>query len=472
MKSSEMNLASMLQEKNDLTLRQELGLVWKLSVPAILAQITSIVMQYIDAAMVGKMGANASAAIGLVSSSTWLLGGLCSTVSAGFYVQVAHSVGAGDEHRAKQILKYAISYALIFSIILVTIGASISGGLPVWLGGDKMICGDATRYFLVFSLSIPFMQINNLAGSMLQCSGNMRVPSILNACACVLDVIFNMIFIFPTRVINIFSVDIKIFGLGLGVTGAALGTAMAEVVVSLIMLWFAAVNSPILRLSRKDKWIVGSAETLKKAFKIAVPMAVEHCALCGAQVMSTRIVAPLGTIAIAANSFGITAESLCYMPGFGVAAAATTLVGQSIGASNRKLARKLAWISTIFGMTIMGVAGAIMYVAAPYLFAILTPDATVRALGVKVLRIEVFAEPFYGASIVASGALRGAGDTLVPSIMNLISMWGIRLTLAVAFSAKWGLTGVWIAMCIELCARGIMFLVRLKGKGWINKRTS
>ena len=181
----------------------------------------------------------------------------------------------------------------------------------------------------------------------------------------------------------------------------------------------------------------------------------------GAYVAFTRIVSPLGTVALAANSFAITAESLCCMPGYGVAAAATTLIGQSVGAGRPKLARKLAWVNAAFGMFVMLVMGLFMYGLAPVMMALLSPDLRVIAAGTEVLRIEAFAEPCFAAAIVVTGIFRGAGNTLLPSIVNFISMWGVRIPLAAWLALSYGLRGVWIAMCTELCVRGCLFLFLL-----------
>ena len=172
---------------------------------------------------------------------------------------------------------------------------------------------------------------------------------------------------------------------------------------------------------------------------------------------------------IAANSLAVTAESLCYMPGYGIGSAATTLVGQSIGAGRRDLAKSYAWLSVFLGVGLMTVTGVLMFLFSPYVFQMLTPDPGVQALGVQVLRIEAFAEPLYAASIVAAGALRGAGDTRIPSILNLVSMWGIRITAASLLAPVTGLFGVWLAMCGELCVRGILFLVRLWRGKWLRQ---
>lgn len=195
-------------------------------------------------------------------------------------------------------------------------GFSIHSMLPTWLGGDPAIRYDASKYFMVYALMIPFSQINSLNSSFLQCSGDMLTPSILNAAMCLLDVVFNTIFI-PH----------------FGVMGAGIGTASACAVVSLTMAWRCLLCNPHLRLNRKETEKHGfNPEILKKALKIGLPVGVQEIAMCSAQVVATMIIAPLGAVSIAANSFAVTAESLCYMPGYGIGSAATTLVGRNIGA--------------------------------------------------------------------------------------------------------------------------------------------
>ncbi len=453
-----------LRDGAALTLRQQAALTLQLSLPAILAQISSIVMQYIDASMVGRLGAAESASIGLAASSTWLFGGLCSAAVTGFTVQAAQAVGAGDTRLARSIMKHSYIFAMALSLVFAAIGTAISGVLPVWLGGGEEIRAGASAYFLIYALSLPFQQLNQISGGMLQSSGNMRLPSLLHVVMCLLDVVFNLLLIFPTRQWN----GITIPGAGLGVTGAAIGTALAGVVTAFIMTYMLLRRSPMLHLRKGEKFRYSPA-ILRRGLRISIPVAIEQAVLSSAQVVSTRIVSPLGTVAIAANSFAVTAESLCYMPGYGIGNAASTLIGQSTGAGRRDLTRQLGWLTTLLGMAVMSVSGILMYLAAPWMIGILSTDAAVVALGVAVLRIEAFAEPMYAASIVASGVFRGAGDTLVPSCLNFSSMWLVRLPLAAFLAPRMGLKGVWIAMCIELCVRGILFLWRLAGKRWQNK---
>lgn len=426
------------------TLAPQLRLVWQLSLPAILTQITTIAMQYIDSAMVGALGADASAAIGLVASSTWLFGGVTTAVSAGFSVQVAHRIGAGEDTEARTVVRHGLAAALTLAALLALLGLGICRQLPYWLGGGAEICADASAYFLTYSLMLPFSQLNSLTAGFLQCAGDMVTPSVLNAVMCGLDVVCNALLI-PH----------------FGVLGAGMGTALACALVSLAMAWCCCVRNAQLRLRRGEAHAF-RPDILKKAFRIGAPVAVQEIAMNGAMVASTMILAPLGAAAIAANSFAVTAESLCYMPGYGVGSAATTLVGRSVGAGDAVQARRYGNICTALGGALMGCTGLLMMIFCPFVFRLLTPVAEVRTLAAQALRIGLLAEPLFGVSIAAAGALRGAGDTLVPSLLNLGSIWIVRLGLALLLVGKLGLRGMWIAMAIELCVRGALMLWRQK----------
>lgn len=450
-----------LRSGETLTLRQQTLLALQLSIPAILAQVSSIAMQYIDSSMVSHLGREASAAIGLVASSTWLLGGLCRALTVGFCVQTAQRIGAGDEPDARNLVRQGLVIGTIFGLLLALTGAAVSGSLPRWLGAEESIWQGASVYFLIFALSLPAVQMNSLAAALLQAGGNMRTPSVLLVLMCGLDVVFNMLFIFPTRQLGSFTMP----GAGLGVAGAALGTALAEVVVAVIMC-VCLLRSPMLGLRKSEK-LRFVPEQLKRAFRLGVPVAVEHLVMSGGQIVATGIIAPLGTVSIAANSFAVTAEALCYMPGYGVESAAVTLIGQSVGAKRQDLVTRLGWVTVLLGMSIMAVMSAAMYFLAPWIIGILSPDAEVVALGTEVLRIVVFAEPLFGAAIVCAGVFQGAGSSLLSSVLNFASMWGVRITLTLLLTAQWGLRGAWVAMCIELCFRGLLFLFCLRRKFWL-----
>ena len=486
-KREKKDLLAYIREGRTMTRQEQLRLIVSLSIPSILAQISATVMFFIDASMVGHLGARASAAIGLVETTTWLMGGLGMAVNMGFSVQVAHFIGANDFEAARRVLRQALVCSLAWSLLLSFTGIAIHSYLPYWLGGSDAIAHDASLYFMLIGIFGIFFQMEGLGASMLKCSGNMKIPSLLNIMMCCLDVVFNYLFIYV---------------LDMGVAGAACGTGAAELITAGLMLYFllwrsdmlgifksvecrveslefataegvenrrAVANSPLSTLHSQLSAFRPQSDVVRTAFKIGAPMGLQHLLMGSAQIVSTIIVAPLGTVAIAANSLAITVESLCYMPGYGIAEAATTLVGQGIGAGQRLLTRSLAYMSVGLGVVVMTLMGVLMFVFAPELMMIMTPVDEIIRQGADALRIEAFAEPMFAASIVANGVFIGAGDTLVPAAMSLVSMWAVRLTMAASLAPRFGLRGVWIAMAVELTFRGIIFLVRLFRGKWQGK---
>lgn len=450
-------LLSLIRDGKQMRFRDQLQLTMLLAVPAILAQLSSVMMQYIDTAMVGRLGANPSASIGLMATSTWIFAGFTMAVASGFSVQVAHCCGAGDFAAARRVLRQGLLCSLGISTLFAIIGLGLSPILPRALGGGPEISGDASAYFRIYSAFLPIGAVGYAANAMLQGSGNMKVPSILYISMCALDVVFNYLFIYV---------------LGMGVPGAALGTGLAETLTTLVSLWYVLCRSKELRIIGEKGSFLPTRSIIHNAARITGPMWLQNLIMRGAHVASTVIVAPLGPIAIAANAFAITAESFCYMPGYGLEEAATTLVGQSLGARRKEIARRFASITIWMGAIIMSVLAVAMYAFAPELMALLSSDPDVVALGAKVLRIEAFAETFYAVSIVAYGACVGAGDTMVPTILNFAGMWVVRIGLAIFLTPRFGLEGYWIAMCLDLNIRGILFLLYIKGDRWMKKRLS
>ena len=288
LKNSEL-LLSYIREGRTMTQREKLWLIVSLSIPSILAQISATVMFFIDASMVGHLGAKASAAIGLVETTGWLMGGLGSAANMGFSVQVAHFIGANDMEAARRVLRQSIVCCMIWALVISITALCISPYLPYWLGGNEEIAHDASLYFAIFGFSGIFFQMEGLAGSMLKCSGNMKIPSMLNIGMCVMDVVFNYIFIYI---------------LGMGVMGAAVGTGLAMLVTACAMMYFLIVKSKMLSLVGRPGSFKPKEDTIRTAVKIGAPMGLQHLLMGGAYIVSTMIVAPLGTIAMAAHCGG------------------------------------------------------------------------------------------------------------------------------------------------------------------------
>lgn len=433
-----------IREGEHLNRKEQMKLLLSLSWPAILAQLSVTVMQLLDAGMAGRLGAAASASIGLVSSSTWLVHGLSSGAVFGFSVQTSQAIGSSSFPEARNLCRQGLICVLTIGLLIGSFGAVLADSVPVWLNGEAEVLSDAAAYFRIFCLSLPFVVLNSWAVQMLQGAGNTKLPGLLQIVMCVLDVIFNLFFIFGCR---------------LGVAGAALGTALAEVISSSILTFWIFCKDPILKGRTR---VCFTRHSILRAMQIGIPVSAEQFIMSSAYVTFTRIVSGLGSMAVAANSFAITAESLCYMPGYGISAAATGVIGQCVGAGNEKMGRQIGWRAVGLGAALMTVSGVVMFAGANLLMQILTPVTEIQQMGASCLRMEAFAEPMYGASIVVTGVLRGKGDTLGPTILSFISMWCIRIPLAVFFTRSMGLVGAWLAMLIELNFRGLVFMLWFK----------
>ena len=461
-------LSARMRQGGDISLRDTAAVALMLSIPSILEQVVVTAMEYIDAAMVGHIGAEATASIGIVSSSTWLLHGVLVGLYTAFSIQIAQYLGADRQTDARGVLRQAMLFNLAAGLAAAAFGIGISRFLPGWLGADASLQANASAYFAIWSAALPFTMGMGMYTAMLRATGDALTPGLISVLGCLLDVFFNFFLINPTRQLTFFGQSVTVWGADLAVPGAALGTALANVVGGLLALALLLLREGPLCIRKPGSWKITRA-CLQNLRKVGLPLAAERAALSSAQVLQVRIVSQLGTVAIAANSLGVSAEGLCYMAGYGIQSAAIALIGQAVGAHRRDMAKRFAWLCTGMGVGIMALSGVGLFAFAPALMGIFTADRAVIALGARVLRIEAFAEPMFGASIVASGAMQGAGDSTACFVLNLLSMWGIRLTLAFLLAPRFGLVGVWSAMCFELCTRGVLFLLRLARGKWLEK---
>lgn len=456
-------LSEAMRRGDAISRKDQIHIMIMLSIPAIFEQLVMTMMNYIDTAMVGSLGHEATAAIGVMASSTWLVNGLVNAAAVGFSVQVAQYLGAGREKDSRNVLCQAIKFNILFGIILAVVVGCLGRYLPGWLGADGVIESLAKDYFCTLAMFLPLFLSSIMYSAFFRCSGNVIIPSIMNVGMCFMDVVFNFFLIYPSREIN----GILIWGAGLGVKGAALGTGLAQACSGLILLILITRRRGPLRLSGDESWSFTKI-CVKNAVRLGTPVALERTTLCLAQLVMTSVITSMGAVAIAANYVAVQTESICYLPAYGVAAAATALVGQSIGAGRADMAKKFAYGTTALGFGLITVTGTIMFIGAPFLTGILTQDMEVMRLSVIILKIVVLSEPLFAVSIIVIGALRGAGDSKGPFIVNLISMWGFRVIPVLLFAKNFGLVGAWVVMTIELIIRGLIFLVRLIRSNWGN----
>ena len=460
-------ISKLLAHQGTPPVKSTLGAVLFLAWPAIVEQIMITLVQYVDTAMVGSLGSQATAAVGLTASTTWLFNGFFAAAAIGFSVQVAQHLGAGRGEDARRVVWQSLRFTVLFGILMGAVGFALSFPLPALLGAEPAVRGDASLYFRIMACAMPFTLGTNMFSAVIRCAGDTKTPMVLNLMINVFNVILNTLFIYPTRPVEVLGLRFTMWGAGWGVGGAAFASGLSTALVCLLVL--AALfrkKSPIrISLHQRYKFERGC---LLAAWRLGLPAALERSIMCVAQIVITAIITGIGTVAVAANHLAVTAESISYLPASGVAVAGTTLVGQAIGAGRKDLAQRFARMVTWMGVGMMTLGGAVLFLFAPQLIMIFSQEAEVIDLGSQVLRIVAFAEPLFGASIVASGALRGAGDSKGPFLISLASMWGVRITLSLALVGSLGLVGVWLAMAAELCARGLIFLGRLYRGKWLH----
>jgi len=444
--------------------------IWLLAWPVILDQSFQTMVHYVDSAMVGSLGAVATAAVAANSSTIWLVNGMMYAFGAAFAVLAARQIGAGNNTAVQHTVRQALLAVAGFSVVVTTLMLSIARTLPVWIGVEDQVVPVAGTYMSIIALAYPFTILFAYMANLIRSSGDTRSPLIANIITNVANIVANYLLIFPTRQVSLFGWGFLMPGAGLGVKGAAIGTAGATALSALILFGVLVLkDSPLRTPFRGVSWKVDWS-VMRQVFRLGTPLALERATLSIGQIILTVLVTRIGTVSLAAHHLAITAESITYMPVSGFSLAATTLVAQSLGAQKREMALDFAKRSLRWGVLLMSGTGLLMYIFSRQLMAFFSPDLAVIELGSRVLRIEAFAEPFFALSIVISGILRGAGDTKWPFINSLIGMWIVRLIPAsiLILGFGFGLEAAWGCMVADLVVRGLLNYHRYRKGTWID----
>ena len=444
--------------------KQRLPVLWHLTWPAIIEQLLGMTVSFADTAMVGVLGSESTAAVSVVSSSIWMIGGILAGIGVGYSVQVANAVGAEDDKKARLVIRQSALAVVVVGLLSLALMEILAPFLPRWLGAEPEVYPLAVSYLRFYCLGMPFSAALSVLSAILRCTGDTKTPLFLNGLANVLNIVLNFFFIYPSRSWH----GLFIPGAGLGVAGAAAASASSLALAGVLVTRtvFFNRNRPV-SFSREEGYRPDGG-VIRTAALLGLPYIGERVTINLGQILMTSLVAHVGTVALAANHIATTAEGMCYLPAYGVSFAATALVGQAVGARSREDARAYGRLSGLMGFTMCLGTGTLLFLLAFPIARIFTPDAAVIAETAKVLRIVAFSEPFFALSIVLSGALRGARDVRFPMGVALGCMWGIRATLAplLIYVFRWGLEAVWFAMALDLTARGILCVLRWHSGRW------
>lgn len=447
---------------------------WKLVImlawPSIIEQLLHTAVNYVDTAMVGSIGTYATAAIGVCTSTIFLLMGVMNATGLGFSVMVARKIGEGNHEEARTILRQSMLAVVTVGLgLTLLVELILAPNLPRWMGAEPDVLPHAVTYFRVIGANYLLNTGMIMATNMLRCMGDTKTPLKFNILTNLVNVAGNFLLIYPTRRLTLGSLTFTMPGAGWGVAGAAAATALATAFSAVCLLSVLFRRKGPLQISLRDDYKPRPA-ILKQAFHLGIPSFLERAVISGGQIVSTAMISGLGTAALAAHQLANSGESLCYMPIFGFSIAATTLVAQNLGAGDKERAFKQGAWSTWMAVAVMCTASAIMFALAPNIIDLFSNDAAVIALGGRVLRIEAFAEPFFAIATVIAGVLRGAGDTRWPFYISLAGMWLMRVPIAFVLIHLfgWGLEAIWVGMAVDLFVRGVLCLWRFYKRTWVH----
>lgn len=431
-----------------------LSLAW----PTMLEQLMQTAVQYIDTAMVGSLGTQATAAVGATSTVNWLISSSISALSIGFLSFIAQAHGADDKAAAKRAVSQAVLAVLVTGIFFTILTLSLSGVIPVWMQVKESIRPLASQYFFILYTPMLPRTATIIFGTVLRAAGDTKSPMKIGIVVNIINVILNFLLIYPSRTVMLFGISCTVPGVGLGVIGAAIASAIAFTVGGLlitIILWRHPLVSPKGQSLRPDMQI------LKPCLKVAFPNMLQRFGTSFGYVAFASMINSLGEVAAAAHTIANTVESAFYIPGYGMQTAAATLAGNAYGANDKKRMNELARMFIPIEIILMVLSGGCLFFLAPTLMQLFSSSEAVITLGATVLRMVAVSEPFYGFSIIIEGMMQGVGKTKEPFVYNIIGMWLIRIVGTFLCTQCWGmgLVSAWACMILHNLLLFVLFFI-------------
>lgn len=444
--------------------RQMIKKLIVLAVPAIIDYALQSAVNYADYIMVGSLGQNASAAIGLTTEVNFLLRGILTALGIGIVSYIAVSVGKGELGNIRRASTQSFYLAGAAGIFLLCLTMLIAPFLPVWMGADISLRKPGSDYFRIIHLGAVGMAFNTLFGSVLKGIGNMKTPMYVNTGMNLMNIFLNFLLIYDCRTVIIGESGILVWGAGLGLNGAAWSTAIANMVGGLCMIvavWKNPVTAPWKENFRLE------ISVIKRIVLVAYPAFLCRVVTSMGRILFTVFVAGLGTTAFAAHTITFTAESAFYMPVVGAQTAVTTLAGNAKGEGNRKKLSSLVKYSCLLIGELMAAVAVIMILCAGNVLSFFSSDQDVIHIGVILFYIVAVNEPLFGISVIMEGIFNGIGDTKKTFRISAATLWCIRVlgTWVAIHVLHAGVYGAWICMVMENACRGLALLISYYRRG-------
>lgn len=411
-----------------------------LSIPTILEEMLATLLQYVDTAMVGQLGENATAAVSVTTTITWLVGSICSALGIATLSLISKAVGSGDRERIRRISSQVLMLAVGCGAIVGGLSMLLSPYIPIWMGAEEEIQKQASLYFFIISMPMVFRACNSILGASIRATKDTKTPMFINLGANLLNVVFNYWLIYP---------------IGLGVTGAAIASAISYALSGCCM-FIAYRRNQLLHWEWKSFKV--DRDILADCAKLSIPVLATNVTSCLGYVVFASLVTGMGTTIFAAHSIAVTAETIFYIPGYGLRTATSTLVGISLGEGNRRKFENISFISVFLTMGMMVLSGVVLYLTAYPLMCLFTNSTEVAKIGAEMLKLVAFSEPFFGLMVVMEGIYYGLGRTKYTFWVTTLSMWGVRILFTWICVEIWqmGLTQVWYCMIADNVCKAVL----------------
>lgn len=439
--------------------------LWTIGLPTIIEQILQTIVQYVDTAMVGHIGADASAAVGLTMTVCWVFYGCMYAFSLGLLSWISRFNGEERPDLAHRTSVQSIWILAVFGVIETIVALSISGPLPKWMGGDPNLYADASAYFFIVSTPMIFRGAIILFGNCLRANKDMKTPMATNIVVNVLNIILNQLLIGAYTEFTIAGHLIHIPGAGMGVRGAAVATA-SSVVVGGIIMTLAWIRNPMT--TPKGMEIKLDKPIMKEVIDVSIPLFGERIVMGMGYVVFAALIAAIDIVSLATHTIILNMEEIFYAPGYGIQTAVSTLTGNAAGRKNEREISQVTIVGLMFSLSIIvAMCAGVLYMAEP-IMRIFSIDERVVALGVRVMPVLIISEPVFATLVIFEGVFRGMGETRVPFLISLFTMWGIRIfsTYIVTRYFNGDLISVWICMNLDNAVRAALLITWYKMKKW------
>lgn len=420
--------------------------ILNLAIPATIENLLQTLVGFVDTLLIAKIGLMAVTAVGVANTILNVYLALFIALGVGTSSLIAQKLGAKDKEGAVRIAQQSTFSAIIIGLLFGLLTLVFGKSFLALMGADDQVMAYSAAFFYIVGGSSVFLAVMTIFGSILRASGNTKSPMQVSI------------------IVNILNVGldyILIFGIGpipaLGVVGTAIGTMVARML-GCLLLYKHIKKSPV---SFNLKSIFAKSD-FAPLMRLSIPAALERLVMRVGQVVYFGLIVAIGAKTFAAHSIAGNIESFVYMPAYGLATAAATLVGNSTGAADFKEAKRVAFLSATFGVIAMSFLGLILFIGSPYFAQVFTSDTVAINQIVTALRIDAFNQPGLAVSLITTGSLQGMGDTKSPLYSTAFGMWCLRIIGVIVLGRVlgWGIAGVWISIGIDLYIRSLFLVHR------------